>query len=100
MGGKQSVHSKRKAVYKYKNKIKSFLKELKEKTPCSDCRKNYPFYVMEFDHREGVHKIDNISAMVANTRPLLIVQEELLKCDIVCANCHRQRTYIRLINIG
>jgi hypothetical protein len=46
---------------------------------------------MDFDHVRG-QKVDGISVMM-NTRSLAAVQEEMAKCEIVCANCHRIRTW-------
>jgi len=63
--------------------------------PCADCGIQYPFYVMDFDHREGElkeYELNRIDRMT--TRALL---HEIEKCDVVCANCHRERTYQRLM---
>ena len=59
--------------------------------PCADCGKSYPSYVMDFDHGEG-DKVGNVGSMkhrVSLTR----LQEEIDKCEVVCANCHRERTH-------
>jgi len=71
--------------------ISKEIRELKESTPCLDCGKNYPYYVMDFDHITG-DKVGNISHMIQSgaTRK---IKEEVEKCEIVCANCHRERTY-------
>lgn len=60
--------------------------------PCMDCGVRYNPWIMEFDHREPSEKIANINTIIAsgNKKKLL---EELEKCDVVCANCHRERTY-------
>jgi hypothetical protein len=63
-------------------------------TPCLDCGVGYPPYVMEFDHRPGEVKVGEVSKMVANNQRTKVFAE-IPKCDIVCANCHRQRTYLR-----
>lgn len=64
---------------------------MKESTPCSDCGKYYPSYVMDFDHVRGI-KNNNISKL-SNMASRNKLKDELLKCEIVCANCHRERTY-------
>ncbi len=61
--------------------------------PCMDCGVRYPFYVMDFDHRDRHAKILNLSAMVKRNWSLEKIKNEVNKCDIVCANCHRIRTY-------
>jgi hypothetical protein len=69
------------------------LAKLRE-VPCLDCRRRFPFYVMQFDHRDGTKKRYTVSQMIsrAGTKTILA---EVAKCDIVCANCHRDRTYRR-----
>jgi hypothetical protein len=52
---------------------------------------------MDFDHLGD--KIAEVSLMVPTygTKSLLA---EVAKCDVVCANCHRIRTYERLKRPG
>lgn len=59
--------------------------------PCVDCGLIDPV-VMEFDHLPGMKKKAELSLMVKNGWPLRRIQEEIAKCDVVCANCHRRRT--------
>jgi hypothetical protein len=69
-----------------------FISSAKDK-PCEDCGVKYPPYVMDLDHVRG-RKICNVSAMTASASFKRIV-EEISKCDVVCSNCHRERTYAR-----
>lgn len=62
-------------------------------TPCVDCGKNFPPVAMDFDHVQG-GKVSTIARMRSVTWPSVL--EELLKCELVCANCHRIRTYLRV----
>lgn len=57
--------------------------------PCADCGRVYPFYVMEFDHVRG-EKAFNIGGAKVSRKRLL---DEIAKCDVVCSNCHRERTW-------
>lgn len=64
--------------------------------PCADCGRRFPHYVMDFDHRPGEVKCFNVS--IAAGQPRLSWERmaaEIAKCDVVCANCHRERTYQR-----
>ena len=81
-----------------RNERLELLQSIKETTPCSDCGRNYPHYVMEFDHilpprksRDG-RRISLSNLCSARSQAL---QEELAKCEIVCANCHCVRTWER-----
>jgi hypothetical protein len=67
---------------------------LKESHGCSDCRNRFPHYVLEFDHRPGEQKIDNVTRVLKNYGTDM-AWKEVAKCDIVCSNCHKIRTYIR-----
>jgi hypothetical protein len=69
------------------------IQTLKENTPCTDCGCKYPYFVMDFDHRDATTKKDGISSLVKSTARWDRVLEEIAKCDLVCANCHRLRTY-------
>src|SRR3972149_2776712 len=73
---------------------RSYISNLKN-IPCSDCGNTFPSYVMDFDHREGQKKLANIAHMSVRNWSLTKIQSEIEKCDIVCANCHRIRTFKR-----
>jgi hypothetical protein len=62
--------------------------------PCVDCRKQYNPWVMDFDHRKPELKSFTISQ--AMKKAIKVVKKEILKCDIVCSNCHRERTHNRM----
>lgn len=75
-------------------RLKQEISELKAKTPCSDCKQQYSPWIMQFDHRPGMEKIGDI-ATLANQNQRTKVYAEIEKCDLVCANCHADRTYQR-----
>ena len=56
--------------------------------PCADCGESDPV-VLEFDHLRD--KAFNIGRALAY-RSWAAILEEIAKCDVVCANCHRRRT--------
>ena len=61
---------------------------------CQDCEMS-DFRVLDFDHREGEKKISNVSKMILILKPWAKILEEIKKCDIVCGNCHKERSYRR-----
>ena len=61
--------------------------------PCADCGITYPYYVMDFDHRENEIKEFGLNAVTQ--KAINALKREIAKCDVVCANCHRERTYQR-----
>lgn len=62
--------------------------------PCLDCKRRFHFSAMDFDHARG-NKVSNPIRMVQNCWSIERMTVELKKCDLVCANCHRIRTYRR-----
>lgn len=58
--------------------------------PCIDCGIK-DVRVLDFDHRDDVIKVGNISDMMHRTSLETIIKE-VEKCDVRCSNCHRIRT--------
>lgn len=56
--------------------------------PCVDCGEA-DIVVLEFDHLRD--KQANVSALVRSSE-IRRIREEIVKCQVVCANCHRRRT--------
>lgn len=65
--------------------------------PCADCGVKYPTWIMDFDHRNPAEKLANVSSLRASGGSEKRIQEEIAKCDLVCANCHRKRTHDRMV---
>lgn len=66
--------------------------ELKSQ-PCADCGQVFPPYAMDFDHLGDKAELVSTLVYSSGTERLLA---EVGKCEVVCANCHRMRTYRRL----
>ena len=66
---------------------REFINSFKNK-PCVRCGVMYPPYVMDFHHRDPAEKAFNLSK--ARNKPIDKIIEEVAKCDILCANCHRE----------
>lgn len=79
---------------KYKSLMRIYINKIKDK-PCMDCGKKYAPYVIDFDHRDGKKKEIDIGRMIGGGWSRKKVNKEIKKCDIVCSNCHRIRTYNR-----
>lgn len=90
-------YSKNLKLYKDKNikrkkMLLEFVNSLKNQ-PCMDCGIQYPSYVMDFDHRNPKEKISTISRIIRDMWSKKRILLEIEKCDLICANCHRIRTY-------
>lgn len=86
---KAKVHDKKEAA-----EVRAYILEYLRSHPCIDCGENDPI-VLEFDHRVGSSKLFAIGEAVTKKRCLRVVKEEIAKCDVRCANCHRRVTYYR-----
>ena len=70
----------------------SEIRKIKEASPCTDCGFKYPYYVMDFDHIPD--RGEKLKVMSRRTS-LAIQLAEIDKCELVCSNCHRKRTFER-----
>lgn len=79
----KSVYSRREI------KQELVLSILQQSTGCVDCGEKDPI-CLEFDHRDPLTKEFNIGEGYNKSEKDIL--QEISKCDIVCANCHRKRT--------
>lgn len=89
---KDRLHAnKRESKNKYRDDRREFLMILKS-DPCIDCKRQFKPWQMDFDHlRDKKFNIGNAIFRLSKEEIL----EEIKKCELVCANCHRDRTYVR-----
>lgn len=82
---------KKSGLYKsYKGNVE-YIKKFKNK-PCALCNKKYDYYNMQLDHIDPSSKLYNICQL--KNRKLDILQAELVKCQVLCALCHRKKSII------
>ncbi len=62
---------------------------------CMDCETIHPHRRMDWDHRPGETKLFEIADMSGRAGKRQAIEEEIEKCDLICANCHRDRTHDR-----
>lgn len=85
------------AVARTKRKRKEnfeYVKKLKESQPCMDCNKFFPHVAMDYDHVRG-EKVREVAELVRRTASFRTIDAEIAKCELVCSNCHRIRTWNR-----
>ena len=86
--------------FRVREEHRNRLASLKHNKQCMDCEKPHPYWRMHYDHRDPAIKRDDVGRLVNNVVSFDIVLEEIEKCDLVCANCHADRTYERAVAAG
>jgi hypothetical protein len=85
----------KKQVRERKRSIRAWYLEYKSKQSCIVCgmsgEKNP--WAIEFHHRDPTEKSDLVSSFVASGYSRKRIEEEIEKCDILCANCHRSKHF-------
>lgn len=59
--------------------------------PCVDCGES-DVRVLDFDHEDPTTKLTEVGRLIGTAMPWQRVLEEIEKCSVRCANCHRRRT--------
>jgi hypothetical protein len=60
--------------------------------PCTDCGQKFPPCAMDFNHVNGDKKFSIANKSMTGIEQ---IRKEMEKCEVVCANCHRVRTWKR-----
>lgn len=83
-------------VRRNKQRVTTFIEGYKKGHSCVDCGfsgADFP-YVLDFDHlNAGTSKKFNIGNWSRSVLSIEAIQMEIEKCELVCANCHRIRTF-------
>lgn len=90
---KRNRESQLVAIRERKRGLRAFVSELK-KLPCTDCGNSFHPVAMDFDHtsNDKVRTVSDLVKLGVSKENLL---KEIAKCDLVCSNCHRVRTWER-----
>ena len=94
------LKNRRKSIQRVRDReqeIRGWIRNYKETHPCTDCGKYLPYYQMDFDHLHD-KKFDIGSH--GHQYGFQALEEEIAKCELVCALCHRERTYQRKTQAG
>jgi uncharacterized protein (DUF983 family) len=65
-----------------------YLEAIKRETGCIVCGEDEPA-ALDFHHLDEGQKSFNLSG-IAYTKPLAALREEVDKCVVLCASCHRK----------
>ena len=76
------------------HRVRKFIWDYKAEHPCVDCGEANPI-VLEFDHINKEEKKFTIGH-APQTHSKKQLNEEIAKCEVRCANCHKKRTFAQL----
>lgn len=82
-----------------KSVIRNKYYEIKKELKCCRCGNN-DFRVLEFDHKDRLQKDFCIGFGMARGYSLEKLKKEIEKCQVLCANCHRIKTWEEDYNNG
>jgi hypothetical protein len=78
---------------RYRRRNRAYVDSVLLLLRCVDCG-NSDHEVLDFDHVRG-EKVGNISDLVGRPASIKQLREEIDKCEVRCANCHRKITKLR-----
>lgn len=80
----------------WRRKRSFFVMNLKKDKCCIVCGES-DIACLDFHHRNKADKKYSIQSLAGSTRDNNKVLDEVKKCDVVCANCHRKIHYKEVI---
>ena len=80
---------------KRRRENREWLESYKKTLTCSKCPESR-WWVLDFHHRDPDKKEGSIGNLIKSSN-IEKVLEEIDKCDVVCANCHRDIHYQELL---
>ena len=93
----QKRYRENKELYKlrakeHRQKKIDFVNNYKVEKGCSVCGEKH-IACLDFHHVESSGKVENIANMAYNKAKMSKIIEEIKKCVVLCANCHRKHHY-------
>lgn len=74
---------------------RQFLLDYMSDKACVECGES-DVRCLDFDHIKRSDKKNLVTALIRSTYSIETIMDEISKCQILCANCHRKRTYSQL----
>jgi hypothetical protein len=93
--GYRATHKKEAGVYAAEHRAprRAQINAIKVSVGCADCGYREHPAALDFDHLPGYTKLFGIGNNP--DRSWVSLEAEMAKCEVVCANCHRVRTFNR-----
>ncbi len=72
----------------YRDRYRKKINEIKS-SGCTNCEEKEPCCI-DFHHIDESNKLGDVATMAAHLKKWEVVQKEIDKCVLLCANCHRK----------
>jgi hypothetical protein len=84
----------RKARNQRRSEVRTWVIEYKATLKCELCPESR-HWCLDFHHKDPSKKDWSISDSLRHARTIEAVKRELIKCQVLCANCHRDLHYVK-----
>ena len=94
----QNGKNRKQQVRERKRNIKQRMQDYKRTLCCMECGfsgAESP-WALEFNHRDPSTKREIVSYLVSHGYGWSTIMEEVAKCDVLCANCHRKLHFLEM----
>ena len=85
----RNPEKRRQIVTNQRRRKKAIVDEVRAKSSCKECGESHPA-CLDFHHRDPSQKEHVVALMGSRGLSPDKIFEELAKCDVLCANCHRK----------
>lgn len=85
---------------KLRARNRRFVQAVKEAAGCAGCKLDHPHWRLQFDHLPDHTKRRDLAYLAGQGYSLKTIITEIMKCEVVCANCHADRTWSRLVAVA
>ena len=72
---------------------KQWVSSIKEQCKCAKCGEKRS-YLLDFHHLDPTQKDSTVARLTSSSSSKQRIQEEIDKCIVLCANCHREFHYL------
>lgn len=86
------IDSEKAHVTRRKTEIKKWFENYKKELKCEICGESHPA-TLDFHHKNAKDKKFGINTKVHSGYSIDLIKQELSKCQVLCANCHRKLHY-------
>jgi hypothetical protein len=74
----------------YRDRNKNFCHRVKKSFGCVRCSYDKCLTALEFHHKDASEKDIEISRLIRGKWSIKTIKNEMRKCVVLCANCHRE----------